>query len=265
MRRVVTGEQVAQIYNPDPFARPVLRAPVYQTPVGLILIAWLIRGLARLVRLIIRHPGRRHGARAAGVHVGQHRLDRPGRHGGLGRAGPGDLAALLAGFVHPVGGDARTGQVAGLGLPAPLGRGDDHRRPGPLVSGPDHLARPRQGHLHPVRRPGTRPAGVRPVAPPTSPTGPTTWPTGSAPCYAGSAPPGPGRWCWSSSAVTPWPPSSPPCPSPTSPTCGRCRSAAGRTACRGWSGCTAPTSCSRVPPERARRPCCGGWSGPCCR
>ncbi len=56
MRRVVTGEQVAQIYNPDPFARPVLRAPVYQTPAGLILIAWLIRGLARLVRLIIRHP-----------------------------------------------------------------------------------------------------------------------------------------------------------------------------------------------------------------
>ncbi len=32
MRRVVTGEQVAQIYNPDPFARPVFRAPVYQTP-----------------------------------------------------------------------------------------------------------------------------------------------------------------------------------------------------------------------------------------
>ena len=56
MRRVVTGEQVAQIYNPDPFARPVFRAPVYRTPAGLILIAWLIRGLARLVRLIIRHP-----------------------------------------------------------------------------------------------------------------------------------------------------------------------------------------------------------------
>ena len=56
MRRVVTGEQVAQIYNPDPFARPVFRAPVYQTPVGLILIAWLVRVLARLVRLVIRHP-----------------------------------------------------------------------------------------------------------------------------------------------------------------------------------------------------------------
>jgi hypothetical protein len=34
MRKVMTGEQVAQIYNPDPFARPVWRAPVYQTPTG---------------------------------------------------------------------------------------------------------------------------------------------------------------------------------------------------------------------------------------
>jgi len=56
MRRVVTGEQVAQIYNPDPFARPVFRAPVYQTPAGLILIAWLARFLFRLARLIFRHP-----------------------------------------------------------------------------------------------------------------------------------------------------------------------------------------------------------------
>jgi DNA segregation ATPase FtsK/SpoIIIE, S-DNA-T family len=56
MRRVVTGEQVAQIYNPDPFARPVFRAPVYQTPAGIILIAWLARLLYRLARLAFRHP-----------------------------------------------------------------------------------------------------------------------------------------------------------------------------------------------------------------
>ena len=56
MRRVVTGEQVAQIYNPDPFARPVFRAPVYRTPAGLILIAWLVRLIIRLLRLIFRHP-----------------------------------------------------------------------------------------------------------------------------------------------------------------------------------------------------------------
>jgi DNA segregation ATPase FtsK/SpoIIIE, S-DNA-T family len=56
MRRVVTGEQVAQIYNPDPFARPVFRAPVYQTPAGLILLAWLARLVFRLARLAFRHP-----------------------------------------------------------------------------------------------------------------------------------------------------------------------------------------------------------------
>jgi DNA segregation ATPase FtsK/SpoIIIE, S-DNA-T family len=56
MRRVVTGEQVAQIYNPDPFARPIFRAPVYQTPAGLILLAWLVKLIVRLLRLVFRHP-----------------------------------------------------------------------------------------------------------------------------------------------------------------------------------------------------------------
>jgi DNA segregation ATPase FtsK/SpoIIIE, S-DNA-T family len=56
MRRIITGEQIAQIYNADPFARPVFRAPVYQTPAGLILLAWLARLLYRLARLAFRHP-----------------------------------------------------------------------------------------------------------------------------------------------------------------------------------------------------------------
>jgi DNA segregation ATPase FtsK/SpoIIIE, S-DNA-T family len=56
MRKVITGEQVAQIYNPDPFARPIWRAPVYQTPAGLILAAWLVKLIARLLRLVFRHP-----------------------------------------------------------------------------------------------------------------------------------------------------------------------------------------------------------------
>jgi S-DNA-T family DNA segregation ATPase FtsK/SpoIIIE len=56
MRRVVTGEQVAQLYNPDPFARPLWRAPVYQTPAGIILLAWLFRLVFRLARLACRHP-----------------------------------------------------------------------------------------------------------------------------------------------------------------------------------------------------------------
>ncbi len=79
MRRVVTGEQVAQIYNPDPFARPVFRAPVYRTPAGLILIAWLIRLIVRLLRLVFRHPVAALAVAAAGVLVGQHRLDRRDR------------------------------------------------------------------------------------------------------------------------------------------------------------------------------------------
>jgi S-DNA-T family DNA segregation ATPase FtsK/SpoIIIE len=56
MRRVVTGEQIAQIYNPDPFAHPIWRAPVYQTPAGIIALAWLIRLLAWIIRIILRHP-----------------------------------------------------------------------------------------------------------------------------------------------------------------------------------------------------------------
>src|SRR5215831_12098408 len=38
MRRVVTGEELVQIYNPDPFAMPRWRAPVYRTPFGIILL-----------------------------------------------------------------------------------------------------------------------------------------------------------------------------------------------------------------------------------
>src|SRR5215831_20089050 len=56
MRKVVTGEQLAQVYNPDPFARPVWRAPVYQTPPAIIALVQLVRLLAGLVRLAARHP-----------------------------------------------------------------------------------------------------------------------------------------------------------------------------------------------------------------
>ena len=34
MRKVITGEQVAQLYNRDPFALPVWRAPIYETRPG---------------------------------------------------------------------------------------------------------------------------------------------------------------------------------------------------------------------------------------
>ena len=56
MRKVITGEQVAQLYNRDPFALPVWRAPVYRTPAGIVLVVQLVRLLAWLIRLITRHP-----------------------------------------------------------------------------------------------------------------------------------------------------------------------------------------------------------------
>ena len=56
MRRVVTGEQQAQLANPDPFAIPVLRAPVYRTPGWIIAVVQFCRLLVWLARLVIRHP-----------------------------------------------------------------------------------------------------------------------------------------------------------------------------------------------------------------
>ena len=56
MRRVVTGEELAQLYNPDPFAMPRWRAPVYRTPFGIILVVKFARLLGWIVRLIARHP-----------------------------------------------------------------------------------------------------------------------------------------------------------------------------------------------------------------
>src|SRR5690348_13992220 len=56
MRRVVTGEELAQLYNPDPFAMPRWRAPVYRTPLGIILIVKVARLLGWIARLIARHP-----------------------------------------------------------------------------------------------------------------------------------------------------------------------------------------------------------------
>jgi DNA segregation ATPase FtsK/SpoIIIE, S-DNA-T family len=56
MRKVMTGEQVAQLYNRDPFALPAWRAPLYQTPAGIVLLVQLFRLIRWLVRLIARHP-----------------------------------------------------------------------------------------------------------------------------------------------------------------------------------------------------------------
>ena len=56
MRKVVTGSQVAQLRNPDPFAVPTWRSPVYRTPGWIVIVAQLARVLWRLARFARRHP-----------------------------------------------------------------------------------------------------------------------------------------------------------------------------------------------------------------
>jgi S-DNA-T family DNA segregation ATPase FtsK/SpoIIIE len=56
MRKVVTGDQLAQLRNHDPFAIPAWRAPIYRTPLGFVVFVQAARLLGRLVRLLVRHP-----------------------------------------------------------------------------------------------------------------------------------------------------------------------------------------------------------------
>ena len=55
-RSAFSGEQLAQVRNPDPFAAPVWRSPVYRTPGWIIAAAQLARLAWRLVRFTARHP-----------------------------------------------------------------------------------------------------------------------------------------------------------------------------------------------------------------
>ena len=57
MRGSVRGEQYAQLDNPDPFASPVWRSPVYRTPEFVIWIVQFLRLLWRVAWFAIRHPG----------------------------------------------------------------------------------------------------------------------------------------------------------------------------------------------------------------
>jgi DNA segregation ATPase FtsK/SpoIIIE, S-DNA-T family len=55
-KNAVAGEQLAQVDNPDPFAPPVWRSPVYRTPEWVIWLVQLARLLGRLVWFILTHP-----------------------------------------------------------------------------------------------------------------------------------------------------------------------------------------------------------------
>jgi DNA segregation ATPase FtsK/SpoIIIE, S-DNA-T family len=56
MRKVITGEQMAQIYGRGPGDLPVWRAAVYQTPAIITIAVQLYRLTSWLARLIARHP-----------------------------------------------------------------------------------------------------------------------------------------------------------------------------------------------------------------
>jgi S-DNA-T family DNA segregation ATPase FtsK/SpoIIIE len=56
MRRVVTGEEIAQLRNPDPFAVPAWRSPIYRTPGWMVAMVQLFRTLWWLARFLARHP-----------------------------------------------------------------------------------------------------------------------------------------------------------------------------------------------------------------
>ena len=113
-----SGEQIVQITNPDPFARPVLRSPVLHTPVWMIAVAQLARLLWRLVRFIARHPVASLIAARAVRGLALPGLARARRY----RPGPGRhrrcLAPVLAGLVVPAGRLTDAGPVPALALPA---------------------------------------------------------------------------------------------------------------------------------------------------
>ena len=52
----MTGESFAQVNNPDPFAPPVWRSPVYRTPEFVIWLVQLARFLVRAAWFVICHP-----------------------------------------------------------------------------------------------------------------------------------------------------------------------------------------------------------------
>jgi DNA segregation ATPase FtsK/SpoIIIE, S-DNA-T family len=56
MRRVVTGDQIAQLHNPDPFAVPTWRSPIYRTPLAIVAIVHAARVFWWLARFLVRHP-----------------------------------------------------------------------------------------------------------------------------------------------------------------------------------------------------------------
>ena len=212
MRKVITGEQVAQLYNRDPFALPAWRAPVYQTPAIVTITVQLYRLIAWLVRLVARHP------RAAGILALTTLIWADLGWVTLVTLAVAAIIVLAAwwwfwpgSFTRWIGAPARgswrawryrrrwAGVLTVAGA-APLYRGRV------VLPVPGKVSASRYVDRVQVRLvSGQSSADFADHA--------ENLAHGFRRCCAGSAPPSPGRWCWSSSAATPWPPSSRPCPS----------------------------------------------------
>ena len=158
-----SGDQIAQVNNPDPFAVPVWRSPVYHTPGWVITIVQLARAVKALIAFLARHPLAT--LTAAVLALAWYRFGWPGPVilTASDRRGAGGVVVAVAGLVPPPRARPGAGEVAALALPAALGRGHDHRPPGPGLPGAAAAAGHGQGHLHAVHRPGADRDRVRPV------------------------------------------------------------------------------------------------------
>ena len=135
MRKVITGDQVAQIRNPDPFAFPIWRAPVYRTPGWIIAIAQLCRFIFWLVRLVVRHP-----VVSLVLAVLGFTWSETGWLGVTLLVVWAVLVLVCWRVVWPVSFARRVGcpgaeHVAGVAVPAPVGVGDDDLRARPWYQG----------------------------------------------------------------------------------------------------------------------------------
>ena len=240
-RSWVTGEQLAQVDNRDPFAPPVWRSPVYRTPEPLIFVVQLIRLVWRVVWFALTHPVA--DAVATLVVVTWLGLGWPGVVG-LALAAVAGLAGLRV--IQP-GWFARF-----VAVPVrDWWRWMFYRRrwkAAMTLAGlaPDYRGQLMLPVLDRVHKAGAvdlvRVGLVTGQARPTSRTGRRTWRTRSARGCAGSATSRPVCWCWSWSARIPWPTQSRRCRLPVAWTYQGCRSAGARTGRRGGCG-SSPRMC----------------------
>ena len=117
MRRVVTGDDIAQVRNPDPFAVPAWRSPVYRTPLWIVAIVHFVRMLVWLVRFLFRHPVLVLAVIDRCADVAGDRLARPGGPGREHRRRAGAVAVAVPRLVLPLHRHPGSWPVAGLALP----------------------------------------------------------------------------------------------------------------------------------------------------